>query len=390
MSGSAGQTPGPAEAQRILLLVTTRKDAEITQRLLTEVGLEGHSCETLKALELEIRRGASALLTTEEAIRFSGVESLAKVLHAHDDGLDLPIVVLTQGGTGSTFAKSLIARLRNLTILERPAPVNSILSAVQSAVRVNMRQKEVAQQMARILDLQAKLDEALKASDLGTFICPVPLGRITWNDQCKAHFWLPPDAEVDIERFYSILHPDDLERTREAVNACVNGCGRYDIEYRTVSPSGQIRWVRATGQTTRDEAGRPLSFSGTTQDITASKLWEQEREHLLASERAARIEGERANRLKDEFLATLGHELRTPLNAITGWVELLRLEADDPAMIREGVEVIERNVRAQAQLIDDLLDVSRIISGKVRLELKQVDLLEVLRAALDTVRPTAL
>jgi signal transduction histidine kinase/FixJ family two-component response regulator len=390
MKDAAGQTPGPADAPRILLLVTTRKDAEISQRLLLEVGLSAHSCQTLKALEGEIRRGASALLTTEEAVRFSGIEALAKVLQASNDGLDLPIVVLTQGGTGSAFAKSLLAGLQNLTILERPAPVNSILSAVQSAVRVNSRQRQVAEQMARILDLQAKLAEALEASELGTFYCAMPLDKIIWNDQCKAHFWLPPEAEIDFDRFYSILHPDDRERTREAVMASVSNGEKYDIEYRTVSPSGAIRWVRATGQTQRDDDGQPLGFSGTTQDITARKLWEQEREQLLASERAARIEGERANRLKDEFLATLGHELRTPLNAITGWLELLRLEANDPATIQEGVEVIERNVRAQAQLIDDLLDVSRIISGKVRLEIKSVVVEEVVRAAIETVRPLAL
>jgi PAS domain S-box-containing protein len=390
MKNAAGQTPGAADSPRILLLVTTRKDAEISQRLLNEVGLNSHSCETLKALKDEIGRGASALLTTEEAIRFSGIESLATVLHASDDGLDLPTVVLIQGGTGSVFAKSLLAGLQNLTILERPAPVNSILSAVQSAVRVNFRQRQVADQMARIVDLQAKLAEALESSELGTFYCPMPLDKIIWNDRCKAHFWLPPEAVIDFDRFYSILHPDDRGRTRNAVTASVSNGAKYDIEYRTVSPAGDIRWVRATGQTQRDEAGRAMGFSGTTQDITSRKLWEQEREQLLASERSARIESERANRLKDEFLATLGHELRTPLNAITGWVELLRLEANDPAMIKEGVEVIERNVRAQAQLIDDLLDVSRIISGKVRLEIKSVLVEDVISAAIDTVRPLAL
>jgi signal transduction histidine kinase/FixJ family two-component response regulator len=341
-------------------------------------------------LEAEIAQGAAALLTTEEAVRFASIEGLSTALHSKADGLDLPAVILTKGGTGSTFASSLLSRIQNLTVLERPAPVNSILSAVQSAVRVNFRQRELFEQMAQVRDLQGKLAEALKASELGTFYCPIPLGKIVWDDQCKAHFWLPPDAEIDFDRFYGILHPDDRERTRQAVTECVFNGEKYEIEYRTVSPRGEIRWVRATGQTQRDAAGNPLGFSGTTQDITARVLWEHERERLLASERAARIEGERANRLKDEFLATLGHELRTPLNAITGWVELLRVEPDNPETIREGVEVIERNVRAQAQLIDDLLDVSRIISGKVRLDIKPIQLVDVLRAALDTVLPSAL
>ena len=323
-------------------------------------------------------------------MRFAGIDALSKALQSKDGDLGLPTVILIEGGSGSTFANNLLSRVQNLTILERPAPVNSIISAVQSAVRVNFRQRELVEQMAQIRDLQGKLAEALKGSELGTFYRPMPLDKIVWNDQCKAHFWLPPEAEIDFDRFYSLLHPEDVERTKRAVTASVVNGEKYEIEYRTVSPKGEIRWIRATGQTQRDAAGEPMGFSGTTQDITARKLWEHEREQLHASERAARIEGERANRLKDEFLATLGHELRTPLNAIMGWVELLRIESDNPNMIREGVEVIERNVRAQAQLIDDLLDVSRIISGKVRLDIKPIQLAEVLRAALDTVIPSAL
>jgi signal transduction histidine kinase len=390
MIQAAGHAKGANIGSRVLLLVTTRKDAEISEKLLKGVGLSCHSCKALSELESEIARGAAALLTTEEAVRFAGIDSLSKVLRSRSDGLDLPTVILTKGGSGSTFANNLLSLIENLTILERPAPVNSILSAVQSAVRVNFRQRELFEQMARIRDLQGKLAETLEASELGTFYCPMPLDKIVWNDQCKEHFWLPPEAEIDFDRFYSILHPDDRERTRQAVTASVSNGEKYDIEYRTVSPRGEIRWIRATGLTQRDAVGNPLGFSGTTQDITSRKLWEHEREQLLASERAARIEGERANRLKDEFLATLGHELRTPLNAITGWVELLRHEPDNPTMISEGVEVIERSVRAQAQLIDDLLDVSRIISGKVRLDIKPIQMADVLRAALDTVLPAAL
>jgi hypothetical protein len=141
MKNASGQRPGPAEVPRVLLLVTTRKDAEISGRLLSAVGLEAHSCETLRALEAEFARGAAALLTTEEAVRFSGIDSLARALQPRADGLDLPTVIMTQGGMGTAFANTLLSRLQNITILERPAPVNSIISAVKSAVRVNSRQR---------------------------------------------------------------------------------------------------------------------------------------------------------------------------------------------------------------------------------------------------------
>ena len=115
----------------------------------------------------------------------------------------------------------------------------------------------------------------------------------------------------------------------------------------------------------------------------------EERKHLLDSERAARGEAERASRMKDEFLATLSHELRTPLSAILGWSHLLRAKAADPDEIRRGLETIERNARMQTQLIEDLLDMSRITSGKVRLDVQLVQPSTFVEAALETVRPGA-
>ncbi|HEY9380712.1 MAG TPA: ATP-binding protein, partial [Burkholderiales bacterium] len=123
--------------------------------------------------------------------------------------------------------------------------------------------------------------------------------------------------------------------------------------------------------------------------ITDAKRIEIEREKLLTAERTAREEAERVVRMKDEFLATLSHELRTPLSAMLGWAQLLRrrsMSAEDTAA---GLEAIERNAKAQQKLIDDLLDMSRIISGKVRLDMQRVHLPEVVDAALDVVRPMA-
>jgi len=114
-----------------------------------------------------------------------------------------------------------------------------------------------------------------------------------------------------------------------------------------------------------------------------------EREQLLKSERAARSDAERASRMKDEFLATLSHELRTPLNAVLGWTQVLRASHDLPTDTVNGLIVIERNARSQAQIIEDLLDMSSIISGKVRLDVQKVDLNSIVEATVETVRPAA-
>jgi len=139
----------------------------------------------------------------------------------------------------------------------------------------------------------------------------------------------------------------------------------------------------------RDDAGGVARVGVVLVEITERKRLEEQKAKLLTSERAARAEAEQASVLKDEFLATLSHELRTPLGAITGWTSILRRkESHDPDVV-QGLETIDRNTKLQVQLIEDLLDVSRIVSGKLRLDLKPVDLLLVIDAAQSVIAPTA-
>jgi PAS domain S-box-containing protein len=128
-------------------------------------------------------------------------------------------------------------------------------------------------------------------------------------------------------------------------------------------------------------------IGGQIGQFTERKRAEERLAELLDSERAARGEAERANRLKDEFLATLSHELRTPLNAVIGWARMLSSGRLDPDSARHALEVIERNAWAQKQIIEDILDVSRVITGKLQLNLTPVDLVAIVDAALDAVRP---
>lgn len=132
-----------------------------------------------------------------------------------------------------------------------------------------------------------------------------------------------------------------------------------------------------------------LFWFGTNTDLSEQRKLSNERERLLESERAARGMAERASRMKDEFLATLSHELRTPLNAILGWSQILRRQHAGNADLVDGLSVIERNARVQTQLVSDLLDMSRVISGKLRLEVQVIDPSTVVHAAVESVRPAA-
>ncbi|WP_124382179.1 PAS domain-containing sensor histidine kinase [Ralstonia sp. SET104] len=138
-----------------------------------------------------------------------------------------------------------------------------------------------------------------------------------------------------------------------------------------------------------ENGGQIIGLTNAVIDISERRQAEARRTQLLEAESRAREEAERASRLKDDFLATVSHELRTPLNAVLGWAQLLNMRAYDEALFKRGIEAIERSARTQVHLIDDLLDMSAILSGKVPLEIGPVDLADVLERARETIEPMA-
>jgi len=139
----------------------------------------------------------------------------------------------------------------------------------------------------------------------------------------------------------------------------------------------------------RDADGNPYALCGISTDITDLKRVEEEREQLLHREQAARSEAEAANRAKDEFLALVSHELRTPLNAIGGWLDILLKPDCDQALAARALQVIKRNSDLQARIIEDILDVSRIVAGKLQLEMRPLEINGIIQAALAAVQPMA-
>ena len=186
----------------------------------------------------------------------------------------------------------------------------------------------------------------------------------------------------------SVVHPDDKDRAAaEAAAIFASGKGGSS-RFRWVHKDGREVWVESQSIVVSDEHG-PAGMRGVTMDITAAVKAEIERADLLQRESHARQQAEEASRLKEEFLATVSHELRTPLNAVVGWSRLLRSGQLDGDGVSHAVEVIERNAAAQRQIIEDLLDVSRIVAGKLRISTQPVDMLLVIHAAIDAVRPAA-
>ena len=239
---------------------------------------------------------------------------------------------------------------------------------------------------------EARLRIAVEAARLGTWDYNPITNTLRWDSRNKALAGLPPDAEIDYRTFLEGVHPEDRIRVDNAVQRALDPTGdmTYDVEYRAVGiVDGVERWVAARGQAFA-ERGRTVRFIGATLDVTAKKRVEQERTGLLASERRARAAAESASRSKDEFLATVSHELRNPLNAILGWSRVLVEEREtDPERLKKGLDVILRNAKAQVQLVEDILEVSRIVTGKLRLSTGAVDVGAVISVAAETVRAAA-
>lgn len=185
------------------------------------------------------------------------------------------------------------------------------------------------------------------------------------------------------------IHPEDRDRTARAWLKALADRSVYEIEHRLRRYDGEYRYMNARGVPVLEADGSIREWVGVHTDITERKLAEVERERLLQREQAAREEAETANRMKDEFLATLSHELRTPLNAMLGWTRLLRSRKFDETTTAKALETIDRNTKSLAQLIEDILDMSRIVRGKLHLEIRSLDITPVVVAAIETVLPAA-
>ncbi len=375
-------------ATRVLILAPTARDAAITTELLRKGGVARSVCGSIRELIVEINSGVGAILMTEEVINDPGIDRLLMTLNGQPSWSEIPVVMMMRGGSDSPAAERLLRSMRNVTLLERPAPTRSVLSAVQAAIRGRERQYQIRDQIEAIREGEQRF-QAMANSIPQLAWMAKPDGWIFWyNQRWHAYCGSTPE-QMEGWGWQSVHDPGELPRVMEKWKGAVVRGEPWEDTFPLRRHDGEYRWHLSRAMPFRDAQGGILLWFGTNTDITDQQQAADERQRLLESERAARQEAERVSRMKDQFLATLSHELRTPLNAIFGWTQLLKRGKDDPEMVAEGIDVIDRNVRVQTQLIEDLLDMSRIISGKVRLDVQRVELPEVIHAALEVVQPAA-
>jgi hypothetical protein len=264
--------------------------------------------------------------------------------------------------------------------------------------------KQIAGGIAVITDITARkqAEEATNAAyrQLAFHVESSPLAVIEWDSDFRVSRW-----SVSAERLFGwkaddvigkhvnewqFVFADDVDAVALVTNRQRQGVEVQGVQRnRNYTRDGSVLFCEWYNSVLHDDRGKLVSVLSLVLDVTARQRAEEERAALLVRERHARKHAEEADRLKDEFLATLSHELRTPLTSILGWASMIRNGEVEGSNADRAMETIERNARSQARLIDDLLDVSRIITGNLRLDLHPLNLAPIVNAALDALRPTA-
>ncbi len=377
--------------ERILILAPIGRDAAMTARHLQDAGLRAEACGHVEELCEEARQGAGMIFLTGEALTFEAMRCLVKSLAEQPTWSDIPLVVLTSGGSETPANTEMLAALSeagNVTLIERPVRLMTLMSAVKSALRARQRQYDVRKHLLA----ERRSKEALELSEaavgeserqLRTLANAIPLlawmaepdGHIFWYNQRWYDYTGTTPEGMEGWGWQSVHDPKILPRVLERWRASVTSGEPFEMEFPLKSSDGEFRSFLTRVTPLRDEHGRVVRWFGTNTDV----------EEL----RRALKQAEDANSMKDEFLATLSHELRTPLTSILGWARMLSSGKLDEANTARALETIERNAKAQSQLIEDILDVSRVITGKLRLEVQPIDLTGLIESSIDAVLPAA-
>ncbi len=240
-------------------------------------------------------------------------------------------------------------------------------------------------------DRERRLHMALAAARSFGFDYDARTDIVTRTAECAEILGLPAahaerGTSVD---FFRHVHEEDRARLQETLRTLSPTCRTICERYRFIRQDGSVVHLEETATADFDDRGRCTRLVGVSRDVTDERRADQEREDLLARERIAREQAERATLLRDEFLGTVSHELRTPLNAILGWAEILQSGPRTPEALQAGLATIARNARLQAQLVDDMLDLSRMSGGQLRMDASPVDIGAVVREAVLAVTPAA-
>src|SRR5262245_24222135 len=379
------------ESVKFLLVDDLEENLLALEALLRREGLELLKARSgAEALELLLAHDFALALLDVQMPGMNGFE-LAELMRGTERTRRVPIIFLTAVATDER------RRFRGLEagavdFLIKPIDPQALRTKAEVFYELYRQRQEVIRQRDELRASEERLRLALEAAIAGSFDWDISTNRVVWSaEQYTMLGYKPFSIEPTYENWRSRVHPDDIDRVEAEVAEAIRQRRDRDIDmvFRIISADGATKWVNGRRHTFYDQTGRAVRQVGVMIDITERKRAEEERERLLAREKLAREQAEAATRSKDEFLAIVSHELRSPLNAIIGYNRMLRENHEDSESLKKSCDTIERNARVQLQLIEDLLDSARIISGKLRLEIGPIDIASVVNDALDVVRMAA-
>jgi PAS domain S-box-containing protein len=383
------------ERARILIVDDHPANLIALQAVLDPLGHHLISCNSGEQALREVLTNDFALVLLD--VQMPGLDGFktAELIKGRPKSRDVPIIFIT---ALSRDANHVFRGYSHGAVdyLLKPFDPDILRSKVSVFVELHLQKEKIKQQAEQLRerereDQQKKSEERVRILVDAMPLCVWATGTNGQVYYCNEVWTSYSGLDAERSGYFGIqaAHPDDVERVRQSILAAFASGSLLETEVRLKRADGQHRWHLLRAVPERDRSGVVTGWIATATDIEEHKRGEEARIKLLAQEKEAREEAQAANRMKDEFLATVSHELRTPLTAILGWARIIRSGKLDAARFMRGLDVIERNGRAQAAIIDDILDVSRIITGKLRLELDAIDLSAVVHAAMDTVRPAA-
>lgn len=251
-------------------------------------------------------------------------------------------------------------------------PVRDAAGNITGAINFfqDISQRKHSEQAIR--ESEERLRLATQTGKVGLWEWDITANHVSWTESLYAMHGVTPETfNATVEGFAKLVHPDDLDRVNDAIQKTVHHNAPYELELRVIRPDGRVVWLFTNARVIR-EHGKPTRLLGATMDIT-------ERKAVEAALQDAKETAEAANRSKDRFVAVMSHELRTPLTPVLMTVAAMQVDPELPAQFHEAVAMMRRNIELEAKLIDDLLDLSGITTGKLRLSPKQIDVNEVLK-----------
>jgi PAS domain S-box-containing protein len=413
------------DVPKILIVDDQSRNLDALEALLAPM-----NCATVRAQSADeallsvLRDDFAAIILDIKMPDMNGIE-LAQLIKQRKRSRDVPILFLTAHMLDETDALQgygvgavdYLSKPINPDILRSKVGVfidlftkTRALNELNEALRGEVAERENAQEALRIAnqDLERRVQErtadlsrahqgvrehaerlrmAMHVARIGAWEWQLASGQMTWSTDPEALFGFPKGSLRADMRLFRSLHPEDKENVERAI-ARARETGTYEADYRIVRPDESLVWVTERGRVVADAEGNPTRVVGISRDVTGEREAARERERLLQEAREATDEAEHQSRLKDEFLATLSHELRTPMNVILGWLTILdrRKPLQDAS---SAIAVIRRNAEHQAKLIEDLLDMTRLMAGAVRLDVDDLDVGTLVEATVQGLQPAA-